>query len=163
MSFPLPRLRRHRQPHLDRPAGPPNPFEALLLIGAAVQGVAVVAGAARPLAFTVLDAPLARRALGALFLLGGLAAVLGLFWRWHPVDGILIKRVGLIGAGGAALAYGFAAFTLGSTGVLAAVYNAAFAAACFVRVRQITVALAAFRKAHPEAGVGRFGGGRSRE
>jgi hypothetical protein len=111
-----------------------------------VQGIAVVSGYARPLSLENTLTPTLRVLWGSLLTLGGVAAVAGLYWPWDPVDGVLVKRVGLIGLALATLAYGIAALALGPIGFLQSAYAFSYAIACLVRAWQVTVALAAFRE-----------------
>lgn len=134
-------LRRRSMP-VDRPAGPPNPFEASLLLACIVVGFTAVIGYTQPASFEDALPPWGQRVWGALMLLGGLAAVAGLFWPWDPVDGVLIKRVGLATLCPALIAYGMAGLLTepASRGVAAA-FAVALGIACAVRVRQVTLAI----------------------
>lgn len=143
MKFPP--FRAHPRRHIDRPTGPANPFESYLLVICVAQGFAVTFGIARPPSIEILLPNSLRFLWGVLLLFGGLAAVLGLHWPWDAIDSILIKRVGLIAAGGGTLAYGAALLTLGPVAYIAAAFNVGFALACFMRAIQVTAALHRFR------------------
>lgn len=135
-----PRLER-----IGRPAGPVNPFELYLLAVCALQGWAVLTHVAQPPSLQLALPPTLRLVWGALLLIGGVFSVSGLYW-WDPFTGIEVKRVGLISAAAGTLAYAVAVISYaGSMGFLGAAYNVFFAAACIVRVRQVTRALKAAR------------------
>lgn len=132
--------------HIDRPAGPANPFEAFLLIVCILQGLGVLTGTARSAAMTALLPHPMRIAWAVLLLFGGTLAVAGLYWPWDPIDAIFIKRLGLIAAGGGTFAYGVAIITsVGPPGFIVAASNLGFALACADRVYQVSVALQRFR------------------
>jgi hypothetical protein len=80
-----------------------------------------------------------------LLFFGGGASIIGLWWPWDPIDGVLIKRVGLLAAAGGTLAYGLALAFLGPLGFVAALYNLGFAVVCLIRAWQVSVALAVYR------------------
>lgn len=141
----IPAFREYPRRHIDRPTGPPNPFESYLLVICIAQGCAVIFGYARPPSIQAALPGWLRGVWGVLLLIGGLAAVIGLYWPWDALDAILIKRVGLLAAAGGTLAYGVALLSLGSAGFVAAVFNLGFALACLVRASQITRALNKFR------------------
>lgn len=135
-------LHRPRRQHLDRPAGPPNPFEAFLLIAAMIQGVAAIARFSQPVAFEAVFPPWVREAWGCILFLGGVASVAGLYWPWDPVDGVLIKRVGLVALAGVTIAYGVAGlFSAPARLFVGSTFNIAFGIACIVRVRQVSDAI----------------------
>lgn len=137
------RLNRER---LARYLGPLNPFEAYQLVACIVQGIGVVSGYAKPPSIEILLPNLLRFVWGTLLLLGGVAVVVGLYWRWDPIDGVLIRRIGLIAAGGGTGIYGIALLALGPEGFVAGVFNIAFALACFARVHQIGVAIRQYQR-----------------
>jgi hypothetical protein len=126
------------------PAGPANPFETLVLAACATSGWAVLSHTAQPTSLQALLPPWLRVVWGALLLVGGVLTVVGLYWRDH-FTGIEIKRVGLIAAAAATLAYGTALLTIGPPGFVAAAGNLATGLACIVRVWQVTHALKAAR------------------
>jgi hypothetical protein len=127
---------------VDRPTGPPNPFEACLLVACAVIGIATAAGFARPLAFQDVLPPWARLIWGGLMFVGGIAAVAGLYWPGDPVDGVLIKRGGLVTLAPLALAYGLAGFAdMPSGRFVASTFAIALSIACVLRVRQVSAAI----------------------
>lgn len=140
-----PHFRENPRRHLDRPAGPPNPFESYLLVICVAQGFAVVFGYTRPASIDALLPPVLRLVWGSLLLIGGIAAVVGLYWPGDALDSILIKRVGLLAAGGGTLAYGVALMTLGPPAFIASLFNLCFTLACYVRAAQVTRALNRFR------------------
>jgi hypothetical protein len=127
-----------------RPAGPANPFETLVLAACATSGWAVLSHTAQPTSLQALLPPWLRVAWGALLLVGGLLTVFGLYWPDH-FTGIEIKRVGLVAAAAATLAYGTALLTIGPVGFVAATGNIATGIACIVRVVQVSRALTAAR------------------
>lgn len=131
--------------HMDRPTGPPNPFEAGLLIVCLVQGASVVLGFAQPNSIQESLGPILRFVWALLLFVGGGAAVIGLWWPWDPIDGVLIKRVGLLAAAGGTLAYGLALAFLGPVGFIAAAYNIGFAVVCLIRSYQVSLAVAVYR------------------
>jgi hypothetical protein len=134
-------LRRRSMP-VDRPAGPPNPFEAFLLVACIAVGALAVAGYAQPGAFENVLPPWWLRIWGALMLVGGCGAVAGLLWPWDPVDGVLIKRVGLVTLCPLLIAYGVAGLlTDPSARFVASAFAIALGVACAVRVRQVTLAV----------------------
>jgi predicted MFS family arabinose efflux permease len=138
-------LHRPRR-HLDRPAGPPNPFESFLLGVCVVQGAAAVIGFSQPAAFEGSFPPWVHRAWGVILLLGGVAAVVGLYWPGDPVDGVLIKRVGLVALAGVTIAYGIAGLATPTRLFVGATFNLAFGIACIIRIRQVTAAISALRR-----------------
>lgn len=128
-----------------RPAGPVNPFEAFLLAICAVQGWAILSRTAQPPSLLALLPPGLRIVEGVLLLAGGVLSVSGLYWL-NPLTGIEIKRVGLVCAGGATLAYGVAILVVNPVGgFVVAVTNLGFAAACAVRIWQVSRALRSAR------------------
>lgn len=131
---------------LDRPAGPPNPFESFLLGVCVVQGFAAIIGYSQPAAFDSAFPPWVRRVWGAVLFLGGVAAVTGLYWPWDPVDGVLIKRVGLVALAGVTIAYGIAGLATPTRLFVGATFNLAFGIACIVRIRQVSAAIARLRQ-----------------
>jgi hypothetical protein len=134
-------LRRRSMP-VDRPAGPPNPFEACGLGACIVVGFTAVLGVAQPSSFEHTLPPWGQRVWGALMLIGGLASVAGLYWPADPVDGVLIKRVGLVTLCPLLIAYGGAGFlTEPATRLVAASFAVALGLACAFRTRQVTVAI----------------------
>lgn len=139
--------RTDQTPPIDpriRPAGPANPFETLVLAACATSGWAVLSHTAQPTSLQALLPPWLRVAWGILLLVGGLLTVFGLYWRDHWT-GIEIKRVGLVAAATATLAYGTALLTIGPVGFVAAAGNLATGIACIIRVWQVTNALKAAR------------------
>jgi hypothetical protein len=134
-------LRRRSLP-VDRPTGPPNPFEACLLGACVVIGAATAVGFAQPPAFEATLPAWGRLLWGGLMLVGGVAAVAGLYWPGDPVDGVLIKRGGLITLAPLTLAYGLAGLAdVPAARFVASTFAIAFAVACVLRVRQVTVAI----------------------
>lgn len=146
----------HRGQRFDRPAGPPNPFEGYLLSVCILQGVTILTGVSKPQTIQSLLPPALRVLWAVLLLCGGIAAVIGLYWRGHPVDAILIKRIGLFAAGMGTLAYGVALLTIWPLGLIAALMNLGFALACFNRIHQVGVALRAYRGGLQAAGDARI-------
>lgn len=140
------RTRRTPRPtRINRPSGPINPFELFLLAICAVQGWAILSHTAQPPSLLALLPPALRFLEGFLLLAGGVLSVSGLTWL-NPLTGIEIKRIGLVAAGGATLAYGIAILIVNpAAGFLPAVTNIAFALACAVRIRQVSQALTAAR------------------
>lgn len=130
--------------HMDRPTGPANPFEAGLLIVCLVQGAGVLSRVAQPNSIQASLGPTLRLVWAGLLFLGGAASIIGLWWPWDPIDGVLIKRVGLLAAAGGTLAYGLALAFIGPPGFVAALYNLGFATVCLIRAWQVTVALAIY-------------------
>ena len=141
----MPVFRDSPRRHMDRPAGPANPFEAGLLLVCWLQGASVVLGFAQPNSIQESLGPGLRFVWALLLFLGGGAAVIGLWWPWDPIDGVLVKRLGLLAAAGGTLAYGLALAFLGPIGFVAAAYNIGFAIVCLVRAWQVSVALAVYR------------------
>jgi hypothetical protein len=97
-----------------------------------------------------LSGPALRFVWALLLFFGGAASIIGLWWPWDPIDGVLIKRVGLLAAAGGTLAYGLALAFLGPLGFIAAAYNIGFAVVCLIRAWQVSVALAIY-SAHMQA------------
>lgn len=125
---------------VDRVAGYPNPFEAYLLVASVAQGVVVAVGHGRSQA-----AEAALGALGwmhwvwaALMTVGGLVALVGLYWPADPFTAVEIKRIGLIMTGFGASIYAVALWSLGGRGLLAGVSAVALTVACAVRAIQVT-------------------------
>jgi hypothetical protein len=123
-----------------------NPFEAFLLLAAAVQGAAALLRIAQPTSIAQALPPSLRVIWAILLLIGGLFTLTGLGWPGDPFTAVEIKRVGLIAAGSGAVVYGMAASLLGAPGVAVSVYNLAFAAACYWRTVQLTIRLRAVRQ-----------------
>lgn len=121
----------------ERPIGPPNPFEAYLLIACLIQGLAVLTRQAKPTSIEGALSPFLLLLWAALLTLGGVLALAGLFWPGDPFTGVEVKRVGLVAVGFGTLAYGVALTTLGAPGIVVALSNLGFAAACAVRCWQI--------------------------
>lgn len=138
-------FRKSPRRHVDRPAGPANPFEAGLLVVCTIQGLWVLIGLAQPSSIQLSLGPGLRFVWALLLFVGGGASILGLWWPYDPVDGVLIKRVGLLAAAGGTLAYGLALVFIGPAGYIAALYNVGFAVVCVVRAWQVSVALAVHR------------------
>lgn len=138
--------RPHRSLMTDRPTGRPNPFETTLLLACIVVGVTAVTGYGRPAAFQGVLPPWGQAVWGWLVLIGGIAAVTGLYWPADPVDGVLIKRVGLVVLCPSTIAYGVAGLVTDPAGrVVAAVFAIALGVACGWRVQQVTAAIAGLR------------------
>jgi hypothetical protein len=137
----------HRPTILDRPTGPPNPFEAVAFATSIVIGIAAATGYARPAAFHNILPAWGRIVWGVLMAVGGIAAVAGLYWPGDPVDGILIKRVGMVALGPSMIAYGLAGlFTDPSTRIVASLFAIALGVACIWRTRQVTAAIAGLHR-----------------
>lgn len=137
----------HHRPRLDRPTGQPNPFEAYLLTVCVVQGGALLSGYAAPMSVQTVMPQWVRILWACLLLVGGGTAVIGLYWPWDPIDGVLIKRFGLILAGGGTLAYGVAVLAVyGTSGTVVAIYNIGFSLACAARLRQVSRAIRKVRE-----------------
>lgn len=133
-------MRRHRPP-VHRVTGIPNSFETFLLVACVVQGIGLATGAARS---GVVDAALEGRGWlavvwAALLGVGGMASLLGLYWRGDPFTAVEVKRVGLVMVGFGSLVYG-AALVLAApeTGFVAGVSAIAFSVAAFTRVSQVS-------------------------
>lgn len=141
----LPAFRKSPRRHVDRPAGPANPFEAGLLIVCTIQGFWVLTGLATPSSIQLSLGPGLRFVWALLLFLGGGASILGLWWPYDPVDGVLIKRVGLLAAAGGTFAYGLALVFIGPVGFVVALYNIGFAVVCLIRAWQVSLALAVYR------------------
>jgi hypothetical protein len=131
---------RTRRPRLalNRPTGRINPFELFLLAVCAVQGWGILSHTAQPPSLLTLLPPTLRLLEGVLLLVGGVLSVSGLTWP-NPFTGVEIKRIGLVAAGGATLAYGVAILIVSPAGgFLVAATNLAFALACAVRIWQVS-------------------------
>jgi hypothetical protein len=130
-------LHRDARDRPARPTGDPNPFEAWLFAACAVQGVALLVGWADPTSIQQALPPLFRTVWAVMLALGGTAVIVGLYWPWDPFTGVEIKRPGLVACAAATLAYSIALLPYGAAGLMVSVFNASFAVACIVRVRQI--------------------------
>lgn len=136
----LPKVfRKPQRSHTDL-RGPldPNPFESFLLFIAVLQGWLVLSGVAQPTALQQVLGTNLRILWASLLLFGGAVALAGLHWPADLMTGFEVKRVGLLACGTATLTYGLALLMLGPQGYVAAVIQVAFAAACFVRIAQVT-------------------------
>jgi hypothetical protein len=127
----------HRREWGPRPTGDPNPFEAWLFAACTMQGIALLVGWAEPTSIQQALPPLFRTIWAGMLALGGAAVVIGLYWPGDPFTGVEIKRPGLAACAAATLAYSVALLPYGAAGLMVALFNASFAVACVVRVRQI--------------------------
>lgn len=128
----------HRRGRELRAEGEPNPFEAMLLGTAVLQGYLVLAGIARPSTMQLALGNNLRITWATLLLFGGATALAGLYWPADLHTGFEVKRVGLFASGTSTLVYGAALLFIGPAGYVAAAIQLAFSAACFVRIYQIT-------------------------
>lgn len=134
-------LTRRRAP-VDRPAGVPNPFEAAVLSACSLIGGIAVVGYAQPAAFEDVLPRWGRLLWGALMFLGGVTSIAGLYWPFDPIDGVIIKRVGLTVLAPLMAAYGLAGIiTDPQARAVASLFALAISAACVVRIRQVTRAI----------------------
>lgn len=132
---------RHR---IDRPAGDANPYEAWVFAVCVLSGAATLTRLAQPSSLDALVAPWLRVAWAGLMTVGGVFALLGLYWPGSPLTGVYVKRAGILAQTGALLAYGLALLAIGRPGVVVALVMLGLAGAGIVRTRQITRAAAAF-------------------
>jgi hypothetical protein len=139
---------RHR---IDRPAGPPNPFEFYLLLYAAAAGTATVLGLASPRTIDVAVSPGFRYVWACLLTAGCYLSLAGMYWPGDRYTGLFVKRSGLLAVAGAELGYGIALAALGKPGVVVALLNLGFGTAAVARVWQITKAVAKDRQRNRKA------------
>jgi hypothetical protein len=131
----------------DRPTGPPNPFEACTFAACIMVGLATVIPSTRPASFQEVLPTWGLNAWGVLMFMGGTAALTGLYWPKNPMDGVLIKRVGLMTLGPLTIAYGIAGLaTDPHTRFVAAGFAFSIGIACLWRTRQVTVAIRDFHR-----------------
>jgi hypothetical protein len=123
-----------------------NPFELGILAIGAINGMAVLCGAASPTSIRLQLSPAFLQLWAVMLLAGSLVALTGLLWRGDWVTGVEIKRPGLIVFSAACLAYGYAALRLGGPGLAVATVNGGFALIAWWRVAQVTRGIRKYRR-----------------
>lgn len=118
---------------------PRNAFHVLWLAVACLVGSATLVHGGRPHGDDVIgDLPLpVQVAWGALMMLGGIAALLGMFWPGDIRTGLVLKRLGYMALLVSTAAFCLDAAFVGRVELLAAGVSAGFMLACAERVVRV--------------------------